>query len=141
MDLETLAPVGDEKGIEVAINSGANAVYFGLPKFNARAKAENITIRNLREIVSHCHLFNVKVYVTINTIIKDDEVKEFLELVKCAVDAKVDAFIIQDLGMAHLLKNSFKGIVLHASTQMGVHNLLGAKMLEEMGKSCFIQRN
>ncbi len=135
MDLEILAPVGDEKGIEVAINSGANAVYFGLPKFNARAKAENITISNLREIVSHCHLFNVKVYVTINTIIKDDEVKEFLDLVKCAVDAKVDAFIIQDLGMAHLLKNSFKGIVLHASTQMGVHNLLGAKMLEEMGIS------
>lgn len=135
MNLEVLAPVGDEEGINVAINSNANAVYFGLPKFNARAKAQNITTQNLKDIVAKCHLFNVKVYVTVNTIIKDEEVAEFLELIKLAIEAKVDAFIIQDFGMAYLLKNTFKGIVLHASTQMGVHNLYGAKMLEEMGFS------
>lgn len=133
MELEVLAPVGDENGINIAIDSGANAVYFGLPRFNARAKASNITLENLKDIVSRCHFFNVKVYVTINTIIKSSEVKDFLNMVKLAIDAKVDAFIIQDLGMAYLLKNSFKGIVLHASTQMGIHNLQGAKQAEELG--------
>lgn len=133
MGLEILAPVGDENGIKIAINSGANAVYFGLPKFNARAKATNITLENLTDIVKYCHLFNVKVYVTINTIVKDSEVKDFLEMVKFALDAKVDAFIIQDLGMAYLLRNQFKGIVLHASTQMGIHNLDGAKLVESLG--------
>ena len=78
MDLEVLAPVGDENGINVAINSGANAVYFGLPRFNARAKASNITLENLKDIVARCHFFGVRVYVTINTIIKSQEVKDFL---------------------------------------------------------------
>lgn len=133
MGLEILAPVGDENGIKIAINSGANAVYFGLPKFNARAKATNITLENLADIVKYCHLLNVKVYVTINTIVKDSEVKDFLEMVKFALNAKVDAFIIQDLGMAYLLRNQFKGIVLHASTQMGIHNLDGAKLVESLG--------
>ena len=133
MDLEVLAPVGDENGINVAINSGANAVYFGLPRFNARAKASNITLENLKDIVARCHFFGVRVYVTINTIIKSQEVKDFLNMVKCAIDAKVDAFIVQDFGMAYLLKNTFKGIVLHASTQMGIHNLAGAKQIEELG--------
>lgn len=133
MGLEILAPVGDENGIKIAINSGANAVYFGLPKFNARAKATNITLENLAEVVKYCHLFNVKVYVTINTIVKDSEVKDFLEMVRFALNAKVDAFIIQDLGMAYLLRNQFKGIVLHASTQMGIHNLDGAKLVESLG--------
>ena len=133
MDLEILAPVGDENGVKIAINSGANAIYLGLPKFNARAKADNITLGNLKNVVDYAHLMNVKVYVTINTIIKDSEVDDFLDMVKAAIDAKVDAYIIQDLGMAYLLKNKFKGIVLHASTQMGVHNLNGAKMIEKLG--------
>ncbi len=135
MNLEVLAPVGDEEGVKVAINNGANAVYFGLPKFNARAKATNINLENLREIVKYCHLFNVKVYVTINTIVKQSEVTDFLSFVKSAVESKVDAFIVQDFGMAYLLKNTFKNINLHASTQMGVHNLWGAKILENMGFS------
>lgn len=135
MELEVLAPVGDENGVKIAVNSGANAVYFGLPRFNARAKASNITLENLRNIVSFCHLHNVRVYVTINTIVKDSEIDSFLDMVRVAVDAKVDAFIIQDLGMVHLLKNKFKGIVLHASTQMGVHNLAGAMEAERLGLS------
>ena len=135
MNLEVLAPVGDKEGVKVAINSGANAVYFGLPKFNARAKATNITLENLRDVVKECHLFNVKTYVTINTIVKQSEVNDFLNFVWTAIEAKVDAFIVQDFGMAHLLKNTFKNINLHASTQMGVHNLWGAKILEKMGFS------
>lgn len=133
MDLEVLAPVGDENGVKIAINSGANAVYFGLPRFNARAKATNITLENLKDIVATCHLHNVKVYVTINTIVKDSEVDSFLDMVRVAINSKVDAFIIQDLGMVHLLKSKFKGIVLHASTQMGIHNLAGAMEAERLG--------
>ena len=133
MDLEVLAPVGDENGIKIAINSGANAVYFGLPRFNARAKADNITLENLRDIVAFSHLHNVKVYVTINTIVRDSEVDAFCDMVRVAIDSKVDAFIIQDLGMVRLLRSKFKGIVLHASTQMGIHNLAGAMEAERLG--------
>lgn len=133
--LELLAPVGDREMFTVAINNGADAVYLGLKNFNARMKADNFSNQDLREIVKFAHINNVKVYVTVNTIITDKEVETLIESVKHAVECKVDAFIVQDLGVSYILRNKFKNIVLHASTQMGVHNLEGAKQLEKMGFS------
>jgi len=134
-NIEILAPAGNTESLISAINNGANAVYLGLSNFNARAKAQNFTADNIREYTKLAHLYNVKVNVTINTLINDTEVKEFLSLVKSAVEAKVDAFIIQDIGMASILKKAFPNIVMHASTQMGIHNLEGTLIAQELGFS------
>ena len=131
--MELLAPVGDLKSFYAAVYNGADAVYLGLQNFNARMKADNFNVDNIAEIVEFAHIYHVKVYVTINILIQDSEVDEFLATVRACVRAKVDAFIIQDLGMAQLLLAQFPNIVLHASTQMGIHNLAGAKVLEQLG--------
>jgi len=131
--MELLAPVGDLKSFYSAIYNGADAIYLGLKSFNARIKAENFTTDNIAQIVKFAHIYQVKVYVTINILISDDEVNDFLNTVRACVHANVDAFIVQDLGMAQLLLDNFCNIVLHASTQMGIHNLSGAKFLEDFG--------
>ncbi len=131
--MELLAPAGDLKSFYAAVYNGADAVYLGLQNFNARMKADNFTVENIGEIVRFAHLYHVKVYVTINILIDDCEINQFLETVRACVRAKVDAYIIQDLGMAQLLIKHFPHIVLHASTQMGIHNLSGAQVLEKLG--------
>lgn len=135
MNLEVLAPAGNMQALDIAINNGADAVYLGLKGFNARAKAENFTCENIKDVVKKAHLFGVKVYVTVNTLVNNDEMVEFLNVVKSAVNAGVDAFLVQDFGAVTILKKCFPNICLHASTQMGVHNLRGAKMAERMGIS------
>lgn len=132
---ELLAPAGDKTSFYAAINNGADAIYLGLPAFNARIKAENFTLENLGEYVKTAHLFGVKIYITVNTLISDAEMEEFIKTVSMCLSFGVDAFIIQDFGMAKTLKTLFPDIVLHASTQMGIHNLHGAKALEEIGFS------
>jgi len=134
-NLEILAPAGNLENLKVAISNGANAVYLGLQSFNARNKADNFTTENIKDVTRYCHLRGVKVYLTVNTIVKNDEFDELIDMVAQCVDAKVDAYIVQDLGVAHVLRNTFKNINLHASTQMGVHNLMGAKLLEKLGFS------
>ncbi len=130
---ELLAPAGDIKSFDAAIACGANAVYLGLGDFNARMKAENFDAASLREVVKKAHFFGVKVFVTINTIVQNSELNKLFSLVKAAICAKVDAFLVQDLGVCKLLEDRFEGIKLHASTQMGVMNVEGAKIAEEMG--------
>ena len=129
--MELLAPAGSPSALRAAIYSGANAVYFGLDKFNARINADNFTKENVREYVELCHLHGVKVHVTFNTLIKDSEFAEFEEDVKACVDAKVDAFIVTDFGALTVFAKY--DVPLHASTQMGIHNLEGAKFIERLG--------
>lgn len=121
------------KSFNAAIAAGANAIYIGLGNFNARMKAQNFDVQNLREIVKTAHFNGVKIYVAINTILQNSELNCAFELVKEAVKAKVDGFIVQDIGVAALIRDNFKGVELHASTQMGVHNLLGAQVACKMG--------
>lgn len=106
-NLELLAPAGSSESLIAALNNGANAVYLGMQGFNARSKAENFNEQNIRQYVKLCHLFNVKVYLTVNTLVKDGEFANLVNLIKTAVEAKVDAFIIQDLGVANVLKKGF----------------------------------
>lgn len=134
-NIELLAPAGNFESLKMAIYNGANAVYLGLGDFNARGNIENFNRDNLAECVNFAHLFGVKIYLTINTLIKDEEVDDFLNLVKFALECNVDAFIIQDIGMAYLLRHTFPKIVLHASTQMGVQTLEGVQFLEQLGFS------
>lgn len=135
---ELLAPAGNKESLIQAINHGADAVYMGLSSFNARGNIENFNEENLRECVERAHLFGVKVFLTLNTIILDDEIEDVLSLVRNAIKAKVDAFIVQDLGLAYLLKNKFSNIELHASTQMGASTLEAVKFLEKFGYSRYV---
>lgn len=132
---EILAPAGNRESFMAAVNAGADAVYLGVGTFNARAKADNFTKEELLEVVRTAHLYGVKVYLTLNTLIKNEEIQEVMDFVREAVNAKVDAFILQDLGIAMLIKKNFSGVVLHASTQMGVHNAMGARVLKKLGFS------
>lgn len=131
--LELLAPAGDKDSFYAAINNGADAVYLGLETLNARIKAPNFVAEELRPFIEYAHFFGVKVYITINTIVHNHEFEDLFSIVKIAVEAKADAFIVQDLGVAYALKRCFKGITLHASTQLGVHNLYGAMQAERIG--------
>lgn len=131
--VELLAPAGDMKCFDTAIACGADAVYLGLSDFNARRKAENFNADNIAEVIRKAHFFGVKVYVTVNTLVRDGEMRSLIELVKSAAAAGADAYIVQDLGVARCLKQVFPNIVLHASTQLGIHNLYGAKQAEKAG--------
>ena len=133
--LELLAPAGDMTAFETALMSGADAVYLGLDDFNARMKAQNFTSENIADVVKRAHFYGAKVYVTINTILQNTEFTRLISLVKSAVCAKVDAFLVQDIGVCKVLKDCFPDICLHASTQMGVHNLYGAQVAKELGVS------
>ena len=134
-NIELLSPAGDMDSLRVAINNGANAVYLGLQNFNARIKADNFTQQNIASVVEYAHLHGIKVYLTVNTLVNNSEIPELIDTIKSAVIAGVDAYIVQDFGVVKILKECFPNITLHASTQMAVHNLYGAKIAEKMGIS------
>lgn len=131
--IELLAPAGSMESLYAAVQAGADAVYLGGNKFSARAYASNFDDDNMTKAVEYCHLYNVKIYVTINTILKEDEVKEALEYAKFLYKIGVDALIIQDLGFANLIRKNLPNFELHASTQMTIHNAEGALFLRELG--------
>ena len=132
---ELLAPAGNADCFFAAINNGADAVYMGLSDFSARKNAENFTKDNIRYYVAYAHLFNVKVYVAVNTLVKNDEFESFISTVGAAYEAGADAFIVQDIFLAEPLKKIFPKIVLHLSTQGGVNNAEGAKYAIKKGFS------
>lgn len=132
---ELLAPAGNAECFFAAINNGANAVYIGLSDFSARKNAENFTKENIRYYVAYAHVFNVKVYVAVNTLVKNAEFDKFVSTVKYAYEAGADAFIVQDVFLAETLKNTFPEIVLHLSTQGGVNNVEGAEYALSKGFS------
>lgn len=129
--MELLAPASDMQSLQVAINNGADAVYFGYKEFNARANANNID--DLTKAIDLCHLFGVRVYLTLNINIKNDEIVAVKDLIKEANNANVDAFIIADLSLLPIIKRLAPYSEVHASTQMGIHNRYGAILLEKMG--------
>ena len=104
---EILAPAGNRESFFAAINSGADAIYLGLKDFNARNNVENFGIDEIEEIVDYAHIFGVKVYVALNILIKDEEMKDALNIAKRAYLSGVDAFIVQDIGLASMIKKFF----------------------------------
>ncbi len=134
-DYEILAPVGAEEQLRAAVISGANAVYLGTGNFNARRNADNFSGDNLKKAVDYCHLRNVKVYVTLNTLIFDKEINELYNTVKEIALSGADAVIVQDFAVVDAVKKICPSLPLHASTQMAVHNVSGAKLLESLGFS------
>ena len=131
--IELLAPVGDFESLKMAVYYGANAVYLGIKEFNARNNIKGFSIEDLKQAVDFAHIYGVKVYLTLNILLKDSELQEALDIVCDANNLGVDAFIIQDLGLAGLIQKYYPSIELHASTQMAIHNLEGVKILEKLG--------
>lgn len=131
--MEILAPCGDGESFLAAINNGADAIYLGLGDFNARAKSTFFNTENIRDYIKRAHLFGVKVYITTNTLLFDDEIDNFINFIQKCVEAKADAYIIQDWAVARILRDCFDGLELHASTQLGIHNLSGAKIAKDFG--------
>ena len=103
-DIELLAPVGSFEALKAAVQNGANAVYLGGKYFSARASANNFDKDELKEAVRYAHIRGVQVFVTANTLIKQNEVSDFVEYAKFLYDIDVDAIILQDVGMARLTK-------------------------------------
>lgn len=133
--LELLAPVGNFDSLKAAVQNGADAVYFGSSSFNARAFAGNFSTENLQEAILYAKLRGVQTHLTLNTLIKDNELEEAFNLVKQAYEFGIDAVIVQDLGLADLLIKSFPDLPVHSSTQMSIHNLEGVLKLQEIGFS------
>lgn len=130
---ELLAPAGDMSCFMAAINAGADAIYLGGEEYGARAYASNFSKEELCEAVSYAHLFGVKVYLTVNTLVKEREFDRLVSFIEPFYEQGLDGVIVQDLGVLLQLKESFPGLELHASTQMGIAGSYGAKLLKDFG--------
>lgn len=135
MSLEILAPCGSMESLAAAVRCGANAVYLGTKELNARRNANNFSFDELAQAVEYCHQRNVRVYLTVNTLVGDDEMKTAYQTVYDALKCGVDAFIVQDFGFAKMIKDCFACAKIHASTQCSVMTADGVNALREMGFS------
>lgn len=131
--LELLSPAKNYETAICAINSGADAIYIGAPLFGARKSASN-SIEDIKKIVDYAHIFNVKIYVTLNTILNDEELEQAKKMIWDLYDIKIDGLIIQDFGILNLsLNNELPPIPLHASTQCDIRNIDKVKFFDEIG--------
>ena len=135
MKAEILAPAGDEQTAYAALNAGADAIYLGLKKFSAREGAENFGGDALSRVIRFAHLLGAKVYVALNTLVKDSETADFFASVREAWERGADAILIQDIFLGKLVKEKWPEIVLHLSTQGGCSNVYGAEVAREYGFS------
>lgn len=131
--IELLAPVGNMECLKAAINAGCDAVYLSGRNFGARSFAGNFSKEELEIAINTCHLYGVKVYITVNTLIYDIEVPRFIEYIDYIHKLGVDAVIMQDIGMIDLVRKTYPNLEIHASTQANIHNLEGVKFCEELG--------
>jgi len=133
--LELLAPAGNMECAEAAIYNGANAIYVGLGNFSARQSAENFDSAAFSALIKKAHSFGVKVYVAMNTIVKNEELSSFVQTLLFAWNHGADAIILQDIFLGKYIHEQYPNILLHLSTQAGVCNLEGAKIAKEYGFS------
>lgn len=133
MKTELLSPAGDLESAYSAFYFGADAVYLGLRHFSARAEATNFSPEELDEITAYAHANGKKVYVTLNTLIREEEMALMVEQLSLCHRCRVDAVIVQDWGVVRLARHLFPDLALHASTQMAIHNLAGALAMKKMG--------
>ena len=134
--VELLAPAGSFQSVVAAVNAGADAVYMGGRKFGARAYADSAQAEGedmVMEAIRYCHLFSVKLYMTVNILFKDDELKELFSYIKPYYEAGVDGLIMQDLGAVRLIRDMFPDLEVHASTQQTITSVAGARMTQHFG--------
>lgn len=141
MNVELLSPVGDWNALVSAVQSGANAVYFGANEFNARMNSKNFDREELKKAIQYAKLRKVKTNLTLNILIKNNEFDKAMELVNYAYTCGIDAIIVQDLGLAQKIIKEYPDLDVHSSTQMTVYNLQGVKQIENLGfKRCVLAR-
>ena len=133
--IEILSPAGNYESFIAAVQNGADAIYMGIDKFNARKMAKNFTIEEYIEAIKYAHLRGVRIYLTLNVLLNDDEVKEAIEILIKLYSSGLDAVIIQDIGLIDIIKKVLPNLDIHISTQMTVHNLSQIKVLESLGVS------
>ncbi len=131
--IELLAPAGSMDALRAAVLNGADAVYLGCGSFNARQSAKNFTLDTLHEAVKFCHVRDVAVHLTLNTLVSDREMPKLQELIRVASQCGVDAFIVQDLGVVQICRQMAPHIPIHGSTQMTIHSLPGVQLCAAMG--------
>jgi len=129
--MKLLSPAGDLDSLKVAVNNGADEVYLGIKEFNAR-NIEGFNLETLKLSVDYAHIFGVRVFLAVNILFTDEEMQSALDLVVSAYNVGVDAVIVQDIGLISLINKHFPEIEIHASTQMGIHNLEGVRELEKL---------
>lgn len=132
-NIELLAPAGNEDSFKAAVNAGADAIYMGLGKHNARVMAKNFTLSTYIECINYAHIRGVKVYLTLNTLIMDNEIKEAMDLLIKLYEAGLDAVIVQDIGLASIIHKVLPDLHMHASTQMSAYSLEQVQFLESVG--------
>lgn len=130
---ELLAPAGSMEALRAAVSNGCDAVYLGLEKFGARAYSDNFTIDTLAEAIEYAHLRDVKIYVTMNTIVFEDEIRDMEEQLEQLNAIGVDGIIVQDLAVFDYVAGNFVDMEVHCSTQMGIDDLEGTLLFKEMG--------
>ena len=131
--IELLAPAGSYEALVAAVQNGCDAIYLGGVMFGARAFANNFDEQQLKEAVQYAHRYGVRVFVTVNTLIKETEMEACMSYIQSLQESDVDALIIQDIGLFTYIHKRFPDFELHASTQMHIHNPEGIKLLQEMG--------
>ncbi len=132
-NIEILAPAGSMESVYPAVRLGADAIYFGMKRFGARANAFNFDKLEAKQLIEYCHAKGVKAYVTLNTLIKDEEFADVVNIAEYLCSLSVDAIIVQDIGLAKILRKCSKDVRLHGSTQMSIHTLEGVKLLQNIG--------
>lgn len=130
---ELLSPAGNMESFFAAVENGADAVYFGLKDFSARAGAHNFSMDDASKAIAYAHKKSIKIYITFNTLIKTIELEKVIDLLMALEEMQPDSLILQDLGLLYLIQSKFPGFNLHASTQMSIHNLSGVKQLARLG--------
>ena len=133
--IELLAPGGDVEAIKAAVIAGANAVYCGLDKFNARNRASNLSFDDLTGIIRIAHKYDCEVFLTVNVVILEQELPTLIKLLNRLVNSGIDGIIVQDLGVFNLVKKFFPTLDIHASTQLTTHNEGQIKFLAKIGAS------
>ena len=131
--MELLSPAGSREALIAAVQNGADAVYFGGSMFNARRFAANFDDHGLISAIDYCHERGVKVNITLNTLLLDKEISQALKYAEFLCRTGADAAIVQDMGLVSLIRKNIPELPLHASTQMGIHELNGAREAEKMG--------
>lgn len=131
--IELLSPAGSMDALKAAIHNGADAIYLGGKKFGARAFAQNFSVNELLEAINYAHIYNVKIYITVNTIIYEDEFEDALDFIEFLYKNNVDAVIMQDIGLMYEAHKRFPGLIIHASTQCHNHNIENIEFFKSIG--------
>lgn len=131
--IEIVAPAGNAKSLEAAIEAGADSVYLGLKGFGARRRAQNFYLEELLEYIDYAHIKGVRLFLTLNTLMKDQEIEALYTNLKTIYERGIDAFIVQDIGVKNFLSQNFPEIEVHASTQTTAKNVADVRFLEKSG--------